>query len=762
MNKRTSELAWVLSLTAMYSGLVCAEAGQLEEVVVTATKRETSLQSTPIAITAITSEQLRDQGVFSVDDFRRGSLPLVTLQTLPINPATLQLTIRGIGNLDVSELTRESPVAVYVDGVYLGHAQGLAMDLNDLERIEVLRGPQGTLFGRNAVGGALSFISRKPSGELGFSQSLSFGNFGMYRTTTRLDLPKVAGFSTKIDFFKYSRDGLVENTQPGSHDFGELDKKGGKFSLRWEPADNFTADYSYDLSYIKNTTDYGVYTTDPGNYVGGAETGRIERSRLPIPFMEPSEVVQRGHSLTLDWNASDLLDVKLISAYRDLSQHDRTNFAEAFQVGWFSPSDGNSIHQDQTTHELQFVGRTPDASVEYAAGIFYFKENTEERYVGNGYLIPDFTNSFPGLHLGNTFFVSSQALLGVPSYPSQFVNGFTIGLTGNPALYDPTISDARHIISDAKSIAGYAQATWTPQAPGLDKRLHLTGGIRQNHDKKSGTRPTFNGVPTSDAFKLDQKHFDYTAVVAWDWTPSINTYARYATAYQGGGANIRSATFGPYRPEVAKSAEVGLKSEFFDKRMRLNVAAFYAKYTDLQLDFLTPAIQTETINASDPAKVKGLEVELTAHLTDQLRVNLNYNYMQGDLPLEPNTTAPGSPLTKFQLPETPKHSGSLSANYKLASLPIGDVNFFGEVTSRSNLYLTTGSDRKTGGYTLLNGRISLAKIPVGNVPGKFEISLWGYNLANRLYNAVQFSSPPVLVMGQNEARMFGLDVRYDY
>jgi iron complex outermembrane recepter protein len=741
-----------------------ADSDRLQEVLVTATKRETSLQTTPIAITALTEDQLKDTGFFSVDDLRKGSVQLVQIQTLPINPATLQLTIRGIGNLDVSEMTRESPVAVYVDGVYLARAQGLAMDLSDLERVEVLRGPQGTIFGRNAVGGAISFISKKPTGEFDLSQQLSVGNFGLFRSITHLNLPEVAGISAKVDFFYYTRGGLVDNpapdSQPEHHDFSELEKEGGKISLRWRPHDKWTVDYAYDVSFLKNTTDYGVFVTDPGNQVGGPESGRISTARLATPFMEPGEVVPQGHALTIDWNANAQADTKLIAAYRKLSQHDRTNFAEAFGVGWFSPAEGNAINQDQKTVELNLTGTTPDSSVEYTGGLFYFKENTEEHYVGNGYLIPDFTNAFPGLHLGNTIFVSSQALLGLPSYVSQFVNGYTVGLTGDPALYNPNISDARHIISDALSTAAYAQATWTPAA--FDKRLHLTGGVRETKDKKSGTRPTFNGVATSDAFDLDQSHFDYAATVAWDWSIATHTYLRYSTAYQGGGANIRSVSFAPYDPEVAKSWELGLKSEFFDDRARLNIALYDVEYQHMQLDFLTPQVTTETINATYAARVKGVELEFAAHLTNDLQVNLNYNYTDGNLPLQPNPTAPGSPLTHFFLPETPKHSGTLSATYTAGRWDIGELNIYGELTARSDLYLATLADPEpTGGYFLVNGRISLSSIPIGG-RAKLEFGLWGYNLTNRLYNAAQFSGPPTEIMAQNEARTYGLDVLLHY
>jgi iron complex outermembrane receptor protein len=322
----------------------------------------------------------------------------------------------------------------------------------------------------------------------------------------------------------------------------------------------------------------------------------------------------------------------------------------------------------------------------------------------------------------------------LPRIPRSSPTAITVGLTGDPSLYNPSSSDARNIISDAESTAVYAQATWSPAA--LDKRLHLTGGVRQNWDSKTGTRPLFNGQPATDSYDDSDENFDYLATVAWDFTPSINAYARYATAYQGGGVNIRSATFGSFGPETAKSAEVGLKATVLDNRLRINTAIFDAKYEDLQLDFLTPDIQTETINATKGAKVKGLEVEATAQITEALRVNLNYAYMDAEMPPQPNPLIPGAPLTLYRLPMTPENAGSLSATYTIDDLSFGDLSFYAEVTSRDDLYLTTLAPEKDAGYTLLNARISLDNIELGSLPGRLRLSLWGNNLTDELYNAV--------------------------
>ena len=184
--------------------------GQLEEVIVTAERRESSLQDTPIAISALSAELLTDRGVTDFAGVAKSS-PSMSFTPYPSSNNTLILYMRGQGASDAAQITLDSAVGLYQDGFYLSRGQAVTFDLADIERVEVLRGPQGTLYGRNTTGGAVNMISKKPSGELGFKQELGFGSENRLRSLSVLDLPKLGGLSTKVSFLKREQDGYVEN-----------------------------------------------------------------------------------------------------------------------------------------------------------------------------------------------------------------------------------------------------------------------------------------------------------------------------------------------------------------------------------------------------------------------------------------------------------------------------------------------------------------------------------------------------------------------
>ena len=223
----------------------------LEEVIVTAQKREETLQEAPLAISALGPEQLEARGVSSLGDLADGGVPALKIHVYPNSGATLYATIRGISAGDPGSITTELPVGIYIDGVYLGRAQGLSADILDLERVEVLRGPQGTLYGRNSVAGAINLVTQKPAGEFSFKQTLTVADdYDHWRSLTRIDLPAYRGFSARISYLQSEHDGWVENTNSGAGDtdFFASDKEGGRFAVRWEVNDSVTVDYAYDYS----------------------------------------------------------------------------------------------------------------------------------------------------------------------------------------------------------------------------------------------------------------------------------------------------------------------------------------------------------------------------------------------------------------------------------------------------------------------------------------------------------------------------------
>ncbi|WP_294275361.1 TonB-dependent receptor, partial [uncultured Sphingomonas sp.] len=233
-----------------------ADAGQLKDIVVTATKRETSLQKTPIAISVLDPVALKDRHVQSLLDLADGSVPSLRVATFEARQSALTVGIRGIVPFDQNQTARDTGVGVYYDGVYVGRSQGLNAALFDIERIEVLRGPQGTLFGRNTEGGALSIVTAKPTGKFGGSLTAGFGNYGAYNTAAHVNLPEFNNISVKLDGVIQHQNPFVKNPLPGSVGWGAYNRVGGHVAALWKPVDGFSAELSYDQAKDENSPFY--------------------------------------------------------------------------------------------------------------------------------------------------------------------------------------------------------------------------------------------------------------------------------------------------------------------------------------------------------------------------------------------------------------------------------------------------------------------------------------------------------------------------
>ena len=225
---------------------------EVAEIVVTATKRETSLQDTPIAITVLGAETLENNNVSSLLDVA-GVSPSLRMSTFESRQSALTVGIRGIVPNDANQPAREQGVGIYLDGVYLGRQQGLNAAMLDIERVEVLRGPQGTLFGRNTEGGAVNMVTRRPTGELGLRTTFGLSNFSGYNYEVHADLPEIADFSIKLDGAAQYHDATTRNPMDGQTGWNYVDRYGYRASVLWRPVDNFDALYSYDFGHSETT-----------------------------------------------------------------------------------------------------------------------------------------------------------------------------------------------------------------------------------------------------------------------------------------------------------------------------------------------------------------------------------------------------------------------------------------------------------------------------------------------------------------------------
>jgi len=689
---------------------------RLDEIIVTAQKRRQSLQETPIAISVMNAKQLQLQGINNLAAFARGAIPSLHMIPLGNSASNVAFGIRGNAPRDTGEITREASVGVYLDGVYMARSQGLDMELVDLQRIEVLRGPQGSLFGRNAVGGAVSLVSKKPSGQFGFNQTLSMGRFNELRSVTRIDFDEFSGVKAKLDYIHAERDGWVNNTAPGEADYTEYQKDGGRFSLNWQANQQLMVDYSYDKSDVETTQNYYQLHIDRIG-VFGEEPKRLTESRQPATPLTPTIVEQQGHALTLSWQYSDDLIIKSISAYRDLQEDNDNNYNGVVYFNGFSET--SVLDQDQFSQELQLIGTTDQ--FEWVAGAYYLKEEVDK----------------------------------------TLVSRFTLDIFGNfgpplTTITPPITQTPRVVNAEAESQAIYGQLTWA-----LNEQFDLTLGVRYTEDQRFATRSETT-LQTSDQ-KSD--HVDGKVTLNYHWTDDLATYVQWSTAYKAGGVNTRSASFTPFNEEEAQTFEIGLKSEFWQQRARLNMALFSSDYSDLQLDFSDPEQVgvVETINISKPVEVRGLELELTVAPIANLVVAVSYSYLDNQMPLQ-NSPFDGSP-TQFFVSLAPQHAGAVTLDYQFPTTDYGMLSAHLDVTSTDHFSFAPFGEQRFDAYSLINGRLTLREINLGNHSGSLTASLWGRNLTDEEYivDAFPVGDPAVTIANAyGDPRTMGIEVRYDF
>lgn len=742
----------------------------LGDIVVTATKRETNLQETPISMNVVNQAALKDRHVQSLYDLADGAVPSLRVATFEARQSALTIGIRGIVPLDANQPAREQGVGIYVDGVYMGRQHGLNAALFDVERVEVLKGPQGTLFGRNTEGGALSIVSKAPTGEFGGRIDGGLGNYGAYSTSAHIDLPKFAGFSVKLDGVLQHQDPTTRNPLAGQAGFNQYHRKGGRVAVRWQPTSTITNDFSYDVARDENTPFYSqLLNYNPNGCAAGTQaahaactlpgtqytslTGTV-RSLLPGVVVNgdtrmkvadigvPQQVsVDKTHGFTntLKWEATPEIEIRSITAWRgvDATQWDNSGGAhrppvvnltaactQAAPCG-FSRYSLADLRQRQFSQELQAVGTV--GKIDYVAGLFYFNEHVSDDAA---------TPNSNGVYLNAA---------GQPVYtildPCTGSGGFgsTVGCR--------SIDRASEVWS--KSYAAYGQITYN-----ATEQLHLTVGGRYTHDEKEGVLHFSRNVnydtnppAASVGYKpLDAKwnRFNPMATVAYDVNDDLHVYAKYATGYRAGGASSRTSNYQSFNPEDVKSYEVGVKSDFWDHRARFNLAGYIMDRKNSQVDISSIQFvgsssfnNLVTINAPGITKIRGIEADLTLEPIEGLTLNASYAYTYTKIPpILITATDPAGRSTsvyqQFYIVFTPRNAASGSIDYVL---PIGaqdtklkfhvDGNY-SQATQAFDQFAT-----KNDASLIFNGRISLADIGVGNQ--KLTLGVWGRNIFNEQY-----------------------------
>lgn len=645
---------------------------RLEEIVVTAQKRAETLQDAPISVTAFTAATLDRLAVTNIANLLE-SAPNVTFDfTSPVSGSSnaAAVFIRGVGQQDFA-LTTEAGVGTYVDGVYMSRSIGGVLDVLNIERIEVLRGPQGTLFGRNTIGGAINIITAKPADSLTGDVEVALGQRDRIHVGGNVSIPVTGDVSIGLSGVHRQRDGYVRRVfsadpttvvvdgRPGLtgnlSTQGEEDRSALRFALAADLSPKFALDLTIDYSTgdetsaansLRGVTDsifVGLFNatqapaiTLPGfpdaNY--SAEnfvTGDFDTTFATGPNRSTFDAW--GTALTLSWDLESST-LKSITAYRSTD-------AEFFRDADGSPlvfaqTLNPDYNHDQFSQELQLTGDT--GNVQYAVGAYYFDEE------GSDPLSALFPESFGDISISR--------------------------------------NDVRN-----ESWAIYGQATWN-----VNDQWALTAGLRYTEDRKQFATdqilttgfasdvvfgvPPGTPIPIVPPGARSQESFDDLSPrlsVEYAWSETTNVYASYSQGFKSGGFNLRYVLPVPavitFEPEEVDAFEVGLKWRSSNDRYQLSLAAFHSDYSDIQTTLFDDNAAPITVNAGE-AEIDGLELEFAALPVDgfQLNVALGLADASYDSIRSPSAAITGDAqivTLESELPNTPDVTAQLSAEYAL-------------------------------------------------------------------------------------------------
>jgi iron complex outermembrane recepter protein len=717
-----------------------AEDSAVNDIVVTAQRRSERVQDIPVAISAFGGEEIARSGMNSLENIA----PRVpSFYFGSFGAARPQLYIRGIGTRSFDPGS-ESSVGVFADDVYLGRSSGSFGSLKDIERIEVLRGPQGTLYGRNTIGGAINVISKAPSNELTGSFEGGISNFGGYELFGALGAPIIEDkIMFRMAVWTAQRDGYVTNLTTGNK-FQGIDNTGARGRITLKPSDALTVDLTAEILNDGNKAAFGglnegvfgnpgsIFFRSPGSGTPTVNTSLRSGFLSSDPFLDREARSFIG-KVTYENEAVSLTS---ISAIRKLDITDGRDL-EGSSLDILDQSSAES--SKQFTQELRLAS-TPDGSlsfggvVDWIVGGFYYNDKSKR------------SDSF---HIG--------------------INSAVRAAAGTPAT-DVALSDYK-----IESYAVFGQATFH-----LTDALDLTLGGRYNHDKKraiqSGTTTDASPVIAA-AFTTTNSaiytSFDPRVVLSYKMSPDANVYASYSTGFKSGG--FQYVPFSKvdadvlFRPESITSYEVGFKTDWLDRALRVNASAYYYDIKDLQVSRILGLVSPTVLIFNAPkTTVKGIDLEITARPSRNFEVNIAYGYLDATYKSYPFNSA--TDFSGTRAVRAPEHSVNVGAEWRAS---IGDE---GSLTLRADYALTGDLFHEPGAGSIAFGQgIPLtAEDGYGLLDLRATYEMKGWRLTGYVTNATNtqyrrtvnaLGSGPVgprVVGFAGTPRIYGVKVGYDF
>ena len=730
---------WVMATCSV--GVQADEKAVLEEITVTARKVEENLQDVPISVVALSSSDIAARGLENLEDLA------LHVPNVNFSQWTGQaiISVRGIADQE-HFVTSDPLVGVYVDGVYIARQQGGLLDLIDLERIEVLKGPQGTLFGKNTVGGAISVHSKKPQGEGDGYLKVTAGEDERMNFQGSYDFAITDDLSLSLSGLYKNRDCLLRRENDNAC-MGDEDIKVFRAHANYEPSDAFSAALILDGSWNDSHSQVnGVNVVDPaGFFFFFYNLARATDPTLPVydpvglgePFVAEGnsptddDIQSLGASLQLEWDISDNLTVRSLTAYREFDAKANIEY-DAFRATIFENTPLYTF-SDQFSQELVLEGRAFDDQLNWLAGMYYFYEDAR-----------------------------TDQTIRLPS--SAFLGGFKV---------DPN--------SEAESISGFGHISYN-----LTERIRVSGGVRYTSETREfDSKASFLVAPGENGFLSPVSNKDtftaWTPKITLDYKPSndILLYASLSRGFRSGGFNGQTSQSDPnfvsFDPEYVLNYELGFKSTLWDQRIIFNTSAYFLDYTDKQFAFqiLDPEDNTKFISVRDnaaKAEVIGVETDLKVALTEKLKLEAGFAFNDSEY-TDLRDDAVGLKITlDSPFLYAPKYTANLAVQYMEPDFAgIGSTSLRVDTSYKSRIYFNDsvaeledpfcGPLNYQDDYGIVNARITFSPHNTN-----WTLTAYGDNLTDKIiYSRAYcqvgsgFDTP-----SYGLPREVGVEVRFDF
>ncbi|HEY6642462.1 TonB-dependent receptor [Povalibacter sp.] len=723
----------------------------VEEILVTARRRTENLQDVPISIDVFSTADIEARSLTSLQELSQFS-PNFSMYNNGIDGSlTSEVFMRGIGN------SLGGPgVGIYLDGVYLSTQQAIDLGMVDLERVEVLRGPQGTLFGRNTIGGAVSFVTARPTGDFSGSTEVTVGSFDRFDAKLNLNGALIPGrLNGRIAVGTQKRDGygrvLDYSTGKKIDEMGDRDRISGRVLLDWTVTDDIKVLFSVEATDMdEKATVRSIAEFRPISFhnLFNARLNPqppVDQSLLPPDIYSTYGTYRGGRdnfnymdslggSMTVDWSLSTDIFIKSITAWREYE----TGFGSDLDFTSHGLGAGNNYtDQDQFSQEFQINGASFNDRLDWILGLYYFSEDA---------------------------FDPSTAYVFVPLTQAGLI---------------PDLSSERERWSTNDSWAAFGEGTYH-----ITDKLSVTGGLRYTKDEKTESYQQINiydgsficaSCTTPLSGEMSIGDWSGRANVVYKWNDDISTYLSAARGFKSGGLInsvtslsdvLNRDTLNAYLPEYVWTYELGMKSTLLDNRLRLNVAAFYSDYKDIQYSFtyIRPSgnnlVSVAVVSNAPTAEIKGFELEALLEPVDNLTLSASVGFTDAEYK---SADRRGGPLTiDSEFLFTPKWSYTLSSQYKVP-LDWGSLTARLDYAWKDKAYFeiqdTTNPLLQQQAYGLLNARVSV------DFPSGWNVAAFGTNLTDEEYVLSAFYLPGLGVPAMRQPalpREWGVAVKYSF